>query len=113
MISSYINTKKDLNIVQRHQKSLLEELNEFAVKKDKESVLEARATHIINSAINLLALIRETFEPEEAYDLERRFLNSIRGSDASKFTRGIRKIKNSKETAKSLKIIRGDITSDD
>lgn len=91
----------------RKTKSLLEELNDFAVKKDKETILETRAVHIIDAAINIVNLIRETFDPETAYELERRFINSIKGADSSKFVRGVRKLRDSKETARSLRIIEG------
>jgi hypothetical protein len=99
--------------VKRHTRSLLEELNDIAVRKDAEAVIESRATHVIDSAINLLSLIRENFGPEQAYELERRFLNSIKAADPSKFTRGIRKLRDSKDTANNLKIIEGDLKSDD
>ena len=95
--------------MQRKTKSLLEELNDFAVKKDREVILESRAVHIIDSAINLIKLIRETFEPEIAYELERRLINSIKGADSAKFVRGIRKLRDSKETARNLKLIEGDL----
>jgi hypothetical protein len=95
--------------VQRKTKSLLEELNDFAVKKDREVILESRAVHIIDSAINLIKLIRETFEPDVAYELERRLINSIKGADSAKFIRGIRKLRDHKETARNLKIVDGDL----
>jgi len=98
--------------VQRKTKSLLEELNEIAIKRDSELVVESRATHVINSAINLLKLIRENFDNETAYELERRFINSIKSSDPTKFTRSIRKLRDNKETLKNLKIIEGDIKED-
>ena len=98
--------------MQRKTKSLLEELNDIAVKKDGELVIEARATHVINSAINLLKLINENFDAEVAYELERRFINSIKGADPAKFTRSIRKLRDNKETAKGLRIIEGDIKDD-
>jgi hypothetical protein len=98
--------------VQRKTKSLLEELNDVAIKRDGELIIESRATHVINSAINLLDLIRENFDPDVAYELERRFINSIKGSDPAKFTRSIRKLRDNKETAKGLKIIEGDIKND-
>lgn len=91
--------------VKRHTRSLLEELNDIAVKKDTEAVIESRAVHVINSAINLLTLIRENFEPEMAYELERRLLNSIKGADPAKFTRGIRKLRETREDASTLKSI--------
>jgi len=75
-------------------------------------VIESRATHVINSAINLLSSIRENFDPETAYELERRLINSIKASDPNKFTRGIRKLRDSKETARNLTIIEGDIKDD-
>jgi hypothetical protein len=99
--------------VKKHTRSLLEELNDVAVKKDTEIIVESRAVHVIDSAINLINLIKENFEPEEAYELERRLINSIRGSDPAKFTRGIRKLRDSKDTAKHLKIIEGDVKDDD
>lgn len=90
-------------------KSLLEELNEVAGKKDSELVIESRAGHVITSAINLLQLIKENFSPEQSYELERRLINSIKGNDPSKFTRAIRKIRDNKELAKNIRIIEGDL----
>ena len=99
--------------MKRATRSLLEELNSISERKNGEAIVEARATHVINSAINLLALIKENFDPEEAYELERRLLNSIKGGDASKFTRSIRRLRDSKETAKHLKIVEGDLKDED
>lgn len=99
--------------MRRHTRSLLEELNDIAVKKDTEAVIESRAAHVIDSAVNLLQLIRENFDPESAYELERRFLNSIKAGDPAKFTRGIRKLRDNKETAKGLKLIEGDVKDDE
>lgn len=99
--------------MKRHTRSLLEELNDIAVQRDTEAVIESRAVHVINSAINLLNLIRENFDPELAYELERRFLNSIKGADPAKFTRGIRKLRDSKDLKNNLKIIEGDVKNDD
>jgi hypothetical protein len=99
--------------VKRHTRSILEELNLVALKKDGETIIENRAAHVINSAINLLSTIKENFPPEQAYELERRFLNSIKAGDPTKFTRGIRKLRDSKETARNLRIIEGDVKNDD
>ena len=99
--------------MKRATRSLLEELNSISVKKDSEAIIESRATHVIDSAINLLQLIKENYSPEHAYELERRLINSIKGADASKFTRSIRKLRDSKETAKGLKIIEGDLKDED
>jgi hypothetical protein len=99
--------------LKRTTKSLLEELNTISYKKNSEAIVESRAAHVINSAINLLAIIKESFPPEQAYELERRFINSIKSSDPSKFTRGIRKLRDSKETARGLKIIEGNLKEED
>ena len=104
--------KKGFTNVKRHTRSLLEELNDIAVKKDTEAVIESRAAHVIDSAINLINSIKENFDPETAYELERRFLNSIKAADPAKFTRGIRKLRDAKDTSKHLKIIEGDVKDD-
>jgi hypothetical protein len=48
--------------------------------------------------VNLISLIREHYDVETAAELERRFINSIRTGDSAKFTRGIKKIIESKDT---------------
>ncbi len=99
--------------MKRATRSLLEELNTISERKNGEAIVEARATHVINSAINLLNLIKENFNPEEAYELERRLINSIRGGDSSKFTRSIRRLRDNKETARNLTVVDGDLKDDD
>jgi hypothetical protein len=99
--------------LKRTTRSLLEELNSISEKKNSEEAIESRATHLINSAINLLSLIKETYNPEDAYELERRLINSIKGGDSNKFVRSIRRLRDNKETARGLKIIEGDLKDDD
>lgn len=79
--------------MQKRTRSILTELDELLVHKDKENLLESRANNIINGAINLINYIKENYDPETATELERRLLNAIRGQDPAKFTRGIRKLK--------------------
>ena len=79
--------------MQKRTRSILTELDELLIHKDKDNLLESRANNIINGAINLIKYIRENYEAETAGDLERRLLNAIKGQDPSKFSRGIRKIK--------------------
>lgn len=80
--------------MQKRTRSILTELDELLTHKDKDNLLESRANNIINGAINLIKYIHENYEPETAGELERRLLNAIRGQDPSKFSRGIRKLKN-------------------
>ena len=48
--------------MQKHTKSLLEELSSMPLKRDKEEVVESRASHILESAIRLMTYIRENFD---------------------------------------------------
>lgn len=75
-------------------RSILDELDNHLLNRDRESLMESRASHVIQGAINLINTIRETYDAESAAELERRLLNSIRAQDASKFTRGIRRLRN-------------------
>lgn len=99
--------------MKRSTRSLLEELNSVYQRKNSEELIESRATHVINSAINLIKLIKESYPADQAYELERRFLNSIKGEDANKFIRGIRRVRDAKDTVKTLKIIDGNLKKDD
>ncbi len=83
-------------------RSILQELNEIAEVRNKDSLFESRATNIINSAINLLESLHKNYTPEQADELERRFINAIRGQDTAKFTRGIRKIAESRKQKRQL-----------
>ena len=83
-------------------RSILQELNELADVRNKDALVESRATNIINSAINLIESLHKNYTAEQADELERRFINAIRGQDTAKFTRGIRKIVESCKTKKLL-----------
>lgn len=83
-------------------RSILQELNEIAEIRNKDALYESRATNIINSAINLLESIHIHYGPEQADELERRFINAIKGQDPSKFSRGIRRIVESRKNEKKL-----------
>lgn len=76
----------------RKTRSILEELNKISIDRDRNHVVESRAEHIIESAINLIEQIDEYYNPTQAKDLTNRLLNSIKGKDTTKFSRGIKKI---------------------
>ena len=77
----------------KRTRSILDELDNHLISKDREHLLESRAGHVIQGAINLINMIRENYDAEAAAELERRLLNSIRAQDPVKFTRGIRRLK--------------------
>jgi hypothetical protein len=82
--------------MRKNTRSILQELNEIGIGRDTNLIIESRGSHIIQSAINLLASIKENYEPELALELERRFINSIKSGDGAKFSRGITKIQKAK-----------------
>ena len=84
------------NIKLHQTRSILEELSR-APAGHTDQVVESRGHHIVSSAINFLETISETYEPEEAEAITKRFLSAIRGSDPQRFVRQIRKIKESRE----------------
>ena len=80
--------------MQKKTRSLLEELDALRLHKDRENLVESRANHVITGAINLIQFIRENYDSAQAEELERRLLNSIRAQDSSKFSRGVKRLKN-------------------
>lgn len=83
--------------MRKQTRSILDELSQISHSRSNKLVLESRANHIINSAINLINIIREQFDEPEAAELERRLINSIRAQEPGKFTRGLKKIIEDKE----------------
>lgn len=77
-------------------KSILHEISTFVPEKNKEELIESRANHVISSAIFLIEMIEETYSEEEADQLKKRLLSSIKGHDPKRFIRSIRKVKESK-----------------
>lgn len=80
--------------MQRKTRSILEELDSLKIQKDKSAIIESRAQHVIQGAINLINFIKENYSAEQADELQRRLLNSIRNQDTSKFSRGVKRIQN-------------------
>lgn len=83
-------------------RSILQELNSIAEVRNADALIESRATNIINSAINLLESIHKNFDADQAAELERRFVNAIKGQDPAKFTRGVRKISEARRAKRKL-----------
>jgi hypothetical protein len=86
--------------MKKRTRSILEELNNLGRDQDNDLLIETSANNIIESAINLLNRIGNTYDENTAGELERRFLNSIKSGDPRKFKRGINKIIESKKNDK-------------
>jgi|TARA_B100001094_G_scaffold301075_1_gene327060 hypothetical protein len=78
-------------------RSILEELNNLNFNRNKEHLIETTGVNLVESAINLFEQMSEHYSQEEALELERRFINSVKSADPRKFKRGIQKINESKK----------------
>ena len=83
-------------IMQKRTRSILEELESMHHVRDSKHVIESRAENIIASAINLIELMEETYDPEEVENLTRKLLNSIKLKDSQKFKRSLTRVNESK-----------------
>lgn len=82
--------------MRKSTRSILQELSDIGVSRNTDLVIENRGANLIESAINLINLIKENYDVETAAELERRFINSIKASDPAKFKRGIKRINENK-----------------
>jgi len=88
--------------MKKRTRSILQELNTVGRSRNSDYLIETTANNIIESAINLLNRIAESYDDATASELERRFLNSIRTGDPRKFKRAITKIIESKENNEDI-----------
>ena len=97
----------------KYTRSLLEELSSMPLKRDKEEVVESRASHILESTIRLITYIRENFDQQTAFKLEKKFNSAIKNMDASKFSKGVARIKENQDIKNNvLKIKDGEYKED-
>ena len=83
--------------MRKSTRSILQELSDIGLSRNTDMIVESRASNVIQSAINLLEMIRENYDLEIAAELERRFINSIKAGDTTKFKRGIAKLRENKD----------------
>jgi flagellar biosynthesis/type III secretory pathway protein FliH len=74
-------------------KNIIEELGHLVPVKNKHTVTEARAMHVISSAINLIESLKANYSVDLAEDLTKRLIKSIISEDPQKFQRKISQIK--------------------
>ena len=82
--------------MKKQTRSILEELNRLNLNRDKENLIENTGHNLIESVINLFDKIQDHYSADDALELERRFINSIKSGDSRKFKRGITKMKENK-----------------
>lgn len=76
----------------KNSRNLIEELGNLVPVKNKHTVIEARAMHVISSATNLIESIKHSYGPELSEDLVKRLIKSIVSQDPQKFSRKIKQI---------------------
>ena len=77
--------------MQKKTKSILEELDSLYIERDRQSVIETRASNLIETAIRLLEQIDAEYSSEQAENLQRKLLNAIKHRDTGKFSRSVRR----------------------
>lgn len=82
--------------MQKQTRSILEELeelhnNRFA-DKDRHYAMESRAINLMANVHRFLEGLNESYSPEEAEYLERKFVNALKTGDNNKFIRAIRRV---------------------
>ena len=79
--------------MKKKPRSILTELQNILPEGNKDIIIENRANHILQSAINLLEQIYKSYTPEQAEELEKRFYSSLKNRDPRRFERKIKEIK--------------------
>jgi hypothetical protein len=82
--------------MKKRTRSILEELNSMNRLHGEERVATT-GNNIIESAINFLVSIHETYNADTAIDLEKRFLSAIKNANPKKFRSGVDRIIESKK----------------
>ena len=82
--------------MKKRTRSLLEEINSLAPKKDKTAILESKGNNAISSIINILEMIDSNYSEDTAQDLTKRIMVSIKNRDPERFNRGVKKIRGPK-----------------
>lgn len=67
--------------------SIIDELNDYAPRRDKDLFIESRAMQVIASFSHLVKLINESYDEDTAADLTKRLVNAARTGDEAKFSR--------------------------
>jgi hypothetical protein len=80
-------------------RSILDELagSTAAPARDRDQFIEYQAQQVMASVSHLMNLIRETYDPETAEDLQKRLVNSIRTEDERKFRRKMKELREAKK----------------
>jgi predicted secreted Zn-dependent protease len=79
--------------MKKRTRSLLEEINSLAPRKDKTAILESKGNNAISSIINILEMIDANYDVDTAADLQKRIMLSIKNRDPERFNRAVKRIR--------------------
>jgi len=79
--------------MKKRTRSLLEEINSLAPRKDKTAILESKGNNAISSIINILEMIDANYDANTAADLQKRIMLSIKNRDPERFNRAVKRIR--------------------
>ena len=77
--------------MQKKTRSILEELDNLYIERDRRLLIENRAATVIASAVRLIEQIEDEYSEEQAEILTRKLLNAIKNKDLDKFSRSVRR----------------------
>lgn len=83
--------------MQKKTRSILEELDSMHFQRDKQYIIESRASNIITSAIRLIEQIEAQYSTEDAEVLTRKLLNAIKAKDPGRFSRSLKRTTDASE----------------
>ena len=86
--------------MKKFTRSILNELQSFIPDQSKDSIIQNRANHILESTINLFEQIEKLYRPDQAEELQKRFFSSIKNRDPKRFTKTMLIIKESDKNDK-------------
>jgi|TARA_B100001964_G_scaffold243425_1_gene321375 hypothetical protein len=75
-------------------KSILTEIDNILPDKNKELIVENRASHVIVSANNVMQLLEKNYDADVADRLQKKFLNAIRTGKIERFSNALKRLEN-------------------
>ena len=82
--------------MKKRTRSLLEEINNLSPTKDRINILESRGGNAISAIMNVLEMVDANYSEEDAQDIQKRIMLSIKNRDPERFNRGIKNLRNKK-----------------
>ena len=75
--------------MKRTTRTILEEISMSAPGSTRKNIVENKSQHVLESAINIVQEFYKVYTNEEAEDLHKKFINSLKSLDSKKFYRSL------------------------